>query len=294
MSKKCHFFLLIWIKVYKNAFMKNLVKLIVIISSTYQFAFASQKAIFYSNVGNESGFALKSKLNKILKASHQDKGYSALISVYFRSDVDKTYENDGSIVDIYSEEPASYDPYTYKSKKKKCGSYKGESDCFNREHLFPQSAFGKKSPMRSDFFHVYPTDGYVNGKRSSFPFGEVNHASWTSRNGSKLGNNTFGKYRGKVFEPIDEFKGDVARALLYFATRYEHRAKGMRHAMLNGTKDQFYADWFINLLIKWHKQDPVNQHEIQRNEIGHKFQGNRNPFIDNPQWVEKIWLGAKK
>jgi len=81
---------------------------------------------------------------------------------------------------------------------------------------------------------------------------------------------------------------------LYFATRYEHRVKNFSHIMLNGSEDQVYADWFLNLLIKWHKQDPVSEHEIHRNEIGFKFQGNRNPFIDNPEWVEKIWLGAKK
>jgi endonuclease I len=274
--------------------MKNLAKLIIIISSTYSFAFGSTKAVYYSGLDTLSGYELKTRLNQILKKSHRDKGYSALISVYFSSDVDNTYDNDGSIMDIYSEDPSSYDPYNFRTRKNVCGQYRQESDCFNREHLFPQSAFGKANPMRSDFFHVFPTDGYVNGHRSNHPFGEVRNATWTSQNGSKLGSNTFGKYRGTVFEPIDEFKGDIARALLYFATRYEHRAKSMRHAMVNRTQHQFYADWFIALLLKWHKQDPVSQHEIQRNEVGFKYQGNRNPFIDHPEWVEKIWLQELK
>lgn len=274
--------------------MKNLVKLIVIISSTYQLAFASPKAVFYAGLENESGFALKTKLNQLLKSSHRDNGYSALISVYFKSDIDQTYENDGSIVDIYSEDPTSYDPYNFNSRKNVCGSYRQESDCFNREHLFPQSAFNKQRPMRTDFFHIFPTDGYVNGHRSNYAFGEVTHPRWVSQNGSKLGTNSYGKFRGTVFEPIDEFKGDIARALLYFATRYEHRIQTFQHVMLNGTKDQVYANWFINLLLKWHKQDPVSKHEVHRNEVGFQFQGNRNPFIDHPEWVEKIWLGAKK
>lgn len=274
--------------------MKNLAKLIVIISSTYSLAFASTKSIYYSGFDSLSGYQLKTQLNQKLRKTHRDKGYGALISVYFSSDVDRTYDNDGSIMDIYSENPTSYDSYNYHNRKRVCGNYKKESDCFNREHLFPQSAFHKKNPMRSDFFHVYPTDGYVNGHRSNYPFGEVNHAKWTSRNGSKLGTNTFGKYRGVVFEPIDEFKGDIARALLYFATRYEHRIKSFNHKMLNGTKNQVYADWFIDLLLKWHRMDPVSQHEIHRNEIGFKYQGNRNPFIDHPEWVEKIWLHTSK
>lgn len=274
--------------------MKNLVKLIVVISSTYQFAFASPKAVFYAGLENESGFALKTKLNQKLRSTHRDNGYGALISVYFKSDIDTTYENDGSIMDIYSEDPTSYDPYNFRTKKNVCGSYRQESDCFNREHLFPQSSFDKQRPMRTDFFHIFPTDGYVNGHRSNYAFGEISNPTWVSRNGSKLGKNTVGKYRGTVFEPIDEFKGDIARALLYFATRYEHRIKTFHHVMLNGTKDQVYADWFLSLLLKWHKQDPVSAHEIHRNEIGFQFQGNRNPFIDHPEWVEKIWLGAKK
>jgi len=244
---------------------------------------------YYKSAQGLSGYMLKTALNKKLEQTHRDKGYGALINVYFSSDADRTYDNDGSIVDMYSERPNTYDPYNFESRNKKCGSYKGESDCFNREHIFPQSSFHKAAPMRSDFFHVYPSDGYVNGKRSNHPFGEVDHPTWTSRNGSKLGMNTVPGYDGKAFEPIDEFKGDIARALLYFATRYEHKIQTFSHKMLNGTKDQVYKEWFIKLLLKWHKQDPVSAHEIHRNNIGYRYQGNRNPFIDRPEWVERIW-----
>ena len=69
--------------------------------------------------------------------------------------------------------------------------------------------------MRSDVHHVIPTDGYVNNRRGSYPFGEVSPSNydWKSQNNSRLGPNTFGSYSGIVFEPIDEFKGDIARAL---------------------------------------------------------------------------------
>lgn len=244
---------------------------------------------FYKIDKGLSGFELKSKLKSILKRGHRDRGYNALIKVYIKSDADLTYDGDGSIVDMYSERPNYSDSYNYDSTHESCGSYRRESDCFNREHIFPQSIFHKRSPMRSDFFHVYPSDGYVNGKRSNHPFGEVDRPKWTSSNGSKVGKNTFGGYRGTVFEPIDEFKGDIARSLFYFATRYEDQIYKWHHEMLNGTRDQVYKKWFVRLLLKWHRMDPVSEHEIRRNNAGHEYQGNRNPFIDHPEWVEAIW-----
>ncbi len=245
---------------------------------------------YYQGTHQLTGFKLKTALNKILSTSHKDQGYSALFHVYLKSDADNSYDGDGSVVDMYSEIPATKDPYNFSQRKHMCGQYKGESDCFNREHLFPQSIFSRRPPMKADFFHVYPSDGYVNNKRGSHPFGEVSRAKWVSRNGSKVGpHNKLHEYSGSVFEPIDEFKGDIARALLYFATRYERKVSKWSHDMLNGTSDQVYADWFIKLLLKWSKNDPVSKHEIQRNNAGYEFQGNRNPFIDHPEWVNAIW-----
>jgi hypothetical protein len=195
----------------------------------------SSTASYYASVMGLSGFKLKTALSAQLRRTHQDRGYGSLLSIYFKSDADTSYDNDGSIMDMYSENPSSYDSYNFSNRKQACGSYKGEADCFNREHLFPQSAFGKSRPMRNDFFHVYPS------------------------------------------------------ALLYFGTRYEDRIGSFNHAMLDGSRDKVYAGWFMKLLLKWHKQDPVSKHEIQRNEVGYQYQGNRNPFIDHPEWVDSIW-----
>lgn len=268
--------------------MKTLATLIFVISSPL-FANSSVKA-YYAEFKNLKGYELKSALSRKLAETHMDRGYGALINVYFQSDADRTYDKDGSLVDMYSENPNYQDAYRFNSRSQKCGSYKGESDCFNREHLVPQSSFHKRQPMRNDFFHVYPSDGYVNGRRSNHPFGEVNHAQWTSTNGSKLGSNTYGnQYSGSAFEPIDEFKGDIARALLYFAVRYEYQIPSFSHKMFDGSREQVYKTWFLSMLLRWHKLDPVSAHEKHRNNIGHKFQGNRNPFIDNPEWAYKIW-----
>lgn len=268
--------------------MKKLALLIITLISLNTLAVENLDS-FYSEAHGKSGFELKTALKNIIKSSHKPKSYRALFQVYLISDLDTTYENDGSILDIYSENPRGNDRYNFSKEEDKCGNYRAESDCFNREHIFPQSIFKKAAPMRSDYFHVFPTDGAVNGMRSNFPFGEVREAKKISLNGSKLGRNVTSGYRGLVFEPIDEFKGDVARALLYFATRYQDRISRWHHDMLDGSRDRVYKKWFITLLLKWHKADPVSKHEMNRNNAGEIFQGNRNPFIDHPEYAELIW-----
>lgn len=257
--------------------------------STFSWGHFYSLEAYYKPATGLSGYQLKTAVKSIITNNHRDRGYDELIPIYFESDADLDFDRDGSILDMYSEDPRGRDSYTYSSPEQACGNYNEESDCFNREHLFPQSIFHKRRPMRNDFFQVFPTDGYVNNRRGSLPFGEVADPEWISQNGCKVGPNTFGNYRGKVFEPIDEFKGDIARALLYFATRYEDQIADWQHEMLNGTSSQVYEDWFLELLIKWHESDPVSAHEKRRNEVGFRFQGNRNPFVDHPEWVQQIW-----
>lgn len=256
----------------------------------------SQAPSGYYNTATGSGYTLKTQLKNIISNGHTDQGYGALYSAYETSDTDSFYENDNSVLDMYSENPNGTDSYNYQHNSRNCGNYNSENDCYNREHIFPQGFFNSKNPMRTDIHHVVPSDGYVNGRRSNFPFGEVSSASWTSNNGSKVGSNSFEGYSGTVFEPIDEFKGDIARMLFYFATRYENEVTSSgwdshtaNNNPLNGTNNQVYEDWYIKLLYKWHIDDPVSQREIVRNNEAYKFQGNRNPFIDNPSYVSQIW-----
>ena len=245
---------------------------------------------YYGGIDRYNGLDLKQRVKAVISKSHNPKSYDDLYDAYFDGDTDKMYEQDGSIVDIYSEDPKTKDPYTYASRNQRCGSYKHESSCFNREHLMPQSVFFKRSPMRSDYYHVFPTDGYVNGKRSNHPFGEVDSEKWVSKNGSKLGTQSSKGFRGTVFEPIDEFKGDVARALLYFFTRYEDQMPRFKDWQgLNKSSQHGIEPWFLELLLKWHRQDPVSIYEQNRNEAGFRFQGNRNPFVDHPEWVERVF-----
>lgn len=268
---------------------------ILLFSISFFHSFSQAPSGYYSSATG-TDYTLKTQLKNIITNGHVDQGYGALYSAYETSDTDIFYENDNSVLDMYSENPNGSDSYNYQHNNRNCGNYNSENDCYNREHIFPQGFFNSGNPMRTDIHHVVPSDGYVNGRRSNYPFGEVSSASWTSKNGSKLGSNTFGNYSGTVFEPIDEFKGDIARMLFYFATRYEDEVTSsswdshtVNNNPLNGTNNQVYEDWYLKLLYKWHTDDPVSQREIVRNNEAYKFQGNRNPFIDNPSYVAQIW-----
>lgn len=242
---------------------------------------------YYDNATG-TGYQLKTQLFNIIK-DHQVRLYNDLWTAYPLSDADLYYNNDGTVLDIYSENPSGTDPYSYTFVDDQCGNFNSEGQCYNREHLMPTSVFGGSSPMDSDIHHIFPTDGWVNNRRDILPFGIVNNPSYTSQNGSKRGANSTPGYSAGAFEVIDEFKGDVARALLYFGTRYEDRISDWSHPMLNNTSDQVFSNWFISLLLEWHAMDPPSERERNRNNVAYEFQGNRNPFVDRPEYVNRIW-----
>lgn len=252
--------------------------------------------VYYESANGLTGYGLKTALYNIIK-EHVSQGYGSLWDFYSAHELDTSYENDGSILDIYSERPGSSDPYVYSIGSDQCGNYSGEGDCYNREHSFPRSWFGGKvEPMNSDVHHIFASDGYVNSQRSSYPYGEVGSASFASQNGSLLGSSISGLgYSGTVFEPIDEFKGDLARAYFYMATRYENAIGGWQgnssssNAVLNGSSNQVFESWVLTMLKSWHQQDPVSQKELDRNNAANLYQGNRNPYVDHPEFVVVIW-----
>jgi endonuclease I len=270
----------------------------------------------YYNTATGTGLTLKTQLKKIIdnvndglpsEHLHTDQGYGALWTLFTRAAFrDNYYENDGSLLDIYSENPSGIDPYSYSSTSQQCGQYSSEGDCYNREHLIPQSYFDSYAidPMKNDPFFVFPSDGKVNGDRSNFPFGKVGTATYTSQNGSKKGNGVNSGYAqgytGTVFEPINEFKGDVARAFLYFATRYEDSMNNFYTTanastcqaknMFDGSTGRVFTNPFIDIIVKWHTDDPVSAKEIAaNNDIYYNHQNNRNPYIDHPEYVGVIW-----
>ena len=251
---------------------------------------AQAPANYYNGTDGLTGPALKTKLGQIITAGAKDNGYDGLFGAYPSTDNDNYYENDGSILDMYSENPSGSDPYNYRHGVKKCGNYKNEGDCYNREHVVPQSFFSEKAPMRGDLHFVRPTDGKVNGMRSNYPFAMVSNPAFTSKNGTKVGPSSSPGYSGSSCEPIDEFKGDIARMILYFVTRYETKLSGFSTGnMLGGSAFPGLQGWELDVLLAWHAQDPVSPAEIDRNNASYVIQNNRNPFIDHPEWVATIW-----
>jgi len=286
--------------------MRKLYILILLISVTFGFAqeternspIAASIPPGYYSTATGTGFALKTQLYNIIKG-HSDLGYAALWTTYQTSDRDvfigTGYENDNTIYDIYSENPtgsAGECGFIYGTDQDSGSGGTSECEYYNREHIVPQSIFASANPMHNDAHFIPPTDKKVNAIRSDFPHGNVASASYTSNNGGKLGTSAVPGYVGTVFEPNSAFKGDIARMYFYFATRYENLVSGYSYDMFNNTSDIVFTPAFLNLLLTWHLADPVSQYETTRNDAIYARQGNRNPYIDHPEFVCQIWSAA--
>jgi endonuclease I len=282
---------------------------------------------YYDAAGGLTCQPLKTALKNIISTGTQTLSYTPGVwNIYYYSDVRRNDANTANIVwDMYTDLPTGSTYYNgtpeiqFTLGSDQCGNYSNEGDCYNREHSFPQSWFNSASPMVSDVHHLFATDGKVNGIRGNLPYGEVNKAItggqyYKSKNESYRGTPvaTLG-YGGTVFEPRDEYKGDFARAQLYMAVRYEDQINGWsgngnaNDVLLSSSDEpdaakrklQVYDDWHIRLLFKWHSQDPVSQKEIDRNNAIYyqevtdggspRRQGNRNPFVDHPEYAALIW-----
>ncbi len=212
-------------------------------------------------------------------------GYDGALRAYKTTDTDEN----GKIIDIYSK-------YRW-SVSQSGGNYKNEGDCYNREHIIPQSVFNKASPMRSDVHHLFPTDGKVNGMRSSYPHGYVSSARYTSTNNTRIGSSNSNKnhgYNGTVCEVPDEYKGDVARAYFYMVTRYEDKLPSWNnYDSFDGNSFPGMKKWAINTYLEWNDLDPVSEKEIKRNNAIYALQKNRNPFVDHPEAAHKIWDSSR-
>ena len=240
---------------------------------------------YYNNASGKTGDELKIALHEIIK-DHTTISYGQIWNAFWSTD----NKGNGVVWDMYSDVPNGTPGYSYAINQDECDSdgCDDEGCCYNREHSWPQSWFNEQETPRTDLHHIFPTDCFVNLKRSNFPFGEVGSATWTSQNGSKLGNSTTSGYSGKVFEPIDEYKGDFARALMYMSVRYYSEDDGWGTSDMTNKSD--IEPWAIQLLMRWNEQDPVSQKEINRNNVIYNdYQHNRNPFVDHPEYARMIW-----
>ena len=241
---------------------------------------------YYDNAVGKTGDELKIALHDIIDG-HTTISYGNIWNAFWSTD----NKGNGVVWDMYSDIPNGTPPYTYQMGQNQCGEYEQEGNCYNREHSWPKSWFsgGEDGVPGRDLHHIFATDGYVNAQRSSYPYGEVNNATWTSQNGSKLGSckSSLG-YTGTVFEPIDEYKGDFARAIMYMSVRYYSEDSDWGSSGM--TNKSVIKDWAIQMLMRWNEQDPVSAKEIARNNVIYSdYQHNRNPFIDHPEYARAIW-----
>ena len=144
----------------------------------------------------------------------------------------------------------------------------------NAEHGWPQGYFNQSYPMRSDLHHIFPSFITPNSARGNLPFAVVSNAVYSTSNGTKMDS--------QGFEPADSVKGDAARAMLYFVVRYYDRS--IREGMNYGN---FWTNR-VPMFLKWNRQDPPDANERRRNDLISQFQGNRNPFVDDPSLADKI------
>ena len=262
---------------------------------------------YYADLDGKSAKTLVDALTTVARKNYSGRTYDQLWTDFCTTDV---YPSDstgkaGKLWDMYSN-------VLWTCGSKQCGNYSYVGDCYNREHSLPKSWFGVSSskPAKgpgTDLFHMYPTDGKVNGQRSNYPFGEcsggtrLTHDDYYGK--GILGSSTLDGYAsvGTVFEPNDEFKGDFARTYFYMVmawcnynnTTYSFTQESYGAKMFN---DDFTAsghfgltDYGVALLMKWHRQDPVSRKETDRNNAVQSIQGNRNPFIDYPDIAEYLW-----
>ncbi len=238
---------------------------------------------------------LRSTLCTVISTGYTSIGYSSLAdNVYAASSNPSDFVNgdNKTMEDIYSSKP--YTSSNGKSSASDCGQG------WNKEHTVPQSWFKEASPMKSDAHHVFPTDTRMNSCRSSYPYGENDGSKYCNSYGyGHLGASTFPGYTGQVFDPGSKeeygekcYRGDLARVYFYMATRY--RTTNFTNG--SGSSSFTYSDgvanltdYMKNLMLKWHREDPVSEKELKRNNAIYAHQHNRNPFVDYPELVEYIW-----
>ncbi len=238
---------------------------------------------YYGQADGVAGSSLRTALHEIIRP-HRRVSYDSLWDHYRETD----RRADGTVWDMYSDCIFSAFQSNQGGPPGTVGGY------LTREHCWPKMAWGgEKNDAYSDLFHVLPGDAHTNGQKGLGPPGEVgpNHASCGLM---KIGRARDGLgYEGLVFEPSDRYKGDFARIYMYFTVCYQTGPDALPCANwpLMAADGQQLARWAEVMLLRWHREDPVDSKELDRNEAIFRIQGNRNPFVDHPDWAARIWHG---
>jgi endonuclease I len=240
------------------------------------FLSAQIPANYYSKAIGKQSAELKTVLYEIVKP-HKSLDYGNLNNTFRTTD----WHPDGYFWDMYSTYKRSY--------------WSG----MNREHSMPKSWFGvnygaeNEQPIGCDVHNLFPSDANINSEKSNYALGVASSSSYLSNSLCKVGKSTYPGYSGTVFEPANEYKGDFARGYMYMVTCYENYANTWQStgtsSMLQRNTYPVFNTYAVNLLMEWHRADPVSSKEINRNDSVYSLQKNRNPFIDHPLLAEYLW-----
>lgn len=243
---------------------------------------------YYDGVDTSSSSALRTSLANLLATGFDNVSYGNAYAAMAICDEDPL--NTANVELLYTGDSRDK---TLDCTTTGCEDSSPSTGEYNREHTWPQSSFGSgDEPMYSDMHALFPADADVNNDRSNDPYDYVLVTpTYTTPNGLRGG--------GGLCEPADEDKGRVARALMYMDVRYDGDA-GENDLVLNDAPNGVNGGGqfgMLSTLIEWHNAFPPDAREEARNEaiydLGGTFvsgeQGNANPFIDHPEWVEMVW-----
>lgn len=224
---------------------------------------------YYNSANGKMNEELKTALFHII-SKHTVLDYGSLWYHFQRTD----RRDNGTVWDMYSNITRTFE----------------NTGGLNREHSFPKSWWDGEGAPYSDIFHIYPADRDANMAKSNYPLGVVGNNPDFDNGVSKVGDNVYPGFAGVVFEPADEYKGDFARTYFYMVTCYQDYYSRWRYFyMISSNTYPVLKEWAVNMLLEWHREDPVSHKELKRNEAVFQIQNNRNPFIDYPQLAEYIW-----
>ncbi len=231
----------------------------------------AQQTGYYNGTDGKSGEELKAALNDII-SGHTPYSYYFSKEIFKLSDADP--ETPGNVIQVYT--GFSHDNSDYGN-----GGLQ-----LNREHVWSKSHgnFGDWPPMYGDVHNLKPSAATVNQDKSNLDFdnGGTQHEIATGC-----------YYTDSTWEARDEVKGDIARIIFYMATRYEGENGELDLEVVDRVNTYPLAQYGkLSTLLEWNLQDPPDEFERNRNNVIYSFQKNRNPFIDNPEFVELIWGDA--
>lgn len=250
-------------------------------------ASAEFKNGYYDKMNGKSGAALKAAAKECVR-THQTLVYSDLPTYWQYSDV---YPE---LVDGCKRWWDMYSDAVYLIKRGQTGKSSFSANKMQREHSVPkswwkQSGSVEYTPAYSDMWNLFPSDGAANQAKLNYPLGLTASANFnngvTKVGGAQTGYGGGSRY---VFEPADEYKGDFARAYMYVATVYDD-INWVVNYMYQKEAYPTLIPWAREMLLQWCRQDPVDQKEIDRNNVVEQYQGNRNPFVDFPELAEYVW-----